>query len=634
MLRAHLWKEWREQRGLLLTLVGLLIVLAGVAYLVIDAHQLGADYRLDSLPTWMFHVGVLVGVVVLASELVPGESRRGQLGWMLRLPHAMRHAFVAKWIMLLGGTLLLAVVGAGAGLVVASLHTQPDRAPGIELWLGENRLAQAQLLLGAVATFAPWAFAVSCWMPRGTLVVPTALVVVAPVVVPLSWLSSAHAGLAPFVVGVPWAFTSIALAGSMGAWLSFRHGSARRLSALPLTAGATLGALVPLLIGVAVRVHAWHHVDVCDPGARIVGGFLGSGGKRAFLVIGTPQGESRIPPCYPVVADLQTGQWEQHGPPMASFSSAGVLDHGELQLPSQPGLHRLIVRHQRTTDGQAVAGPPTILDGHTGAQLGVGELQSCPPEALEMLCQERMLNTNLRDRDGRRIWFERGVWYREAPRGDTAPEKLAHVVGQPGFGCGIGLRLHVPGSTQPWVLDPTRVRRFTSPANTWVVVLADTWLVRDRGTRTWITYDPETEMRGESVSLQSINLLDERTLVSIDAETGELFGLAPATMERRRIEVDAGPGKLVAVIAASATRWGVLRSPGGAPTVVLRYETGPKQWRVAYGRYRDGRIITTDHANDLTLLGFAGDDAVIAIVDERRIERLRFGGGREVLFPR
>jgi hypothetical protein len=180
------------------------------------------------------------------------------------------------------------------------------------------------------------------------------------------------------------------------------------------------------------------------------------------------------------------------------------------------------------------------------------------------------------------------------------------------------------------------VRTFELPANTWVVVLADTWLVRDRGTRAgfWIQYDPETGVRGAAISLGSTNLLDERTLASIDPATGELYGIAPATMERRRIEVDTGPGKLAAVISASATRWGVLRAPGGAPTVILRYETAPKRWRVAYGRLDAGRIVTTDHANDLTLLGFDGDDAVIAIVDERRIERLRFGGGRDVLFPR
>ena len=103
MLIAHLAKEWREQRLLLAMCAAVLLVLPALAAWLLP------DSGVARLP-W-FAIAVLVGAVVLGTELVGGEARRGQLDFLARLPGAMRQTMRAKLCVLAGGILVLAGIG-------------------------------------------------------------------------------------------------------------------------------------------------------------------------------------------------------------------------------------------------------------------------------------------------------------------------------------------------------------------------------------------------------------------------------------------------------------------------------------------------------------------------------------------
>src|SRR5262249_12317931 len=114
------------------------------------------------------HVG-LAGLVVAAlafgSDLVPGELRRNRLGFLARMPADFRTAFVAKllfYVLALAGFAALAYVSTSfAGAAIR----RGEWLPAVD-WRGVRPLLDFALV------GASWIFAVSCWLPRGTLALP------------------------------------------------------------------------------------------------------------------------------------------------------------------------------------------------------------------------------------------------------------------------------------------------------------------------------------------------------------------------------------------------------------------------------------------------------------------------------
>lgn len=631
MLREHLWKEWREQRALMLTLVALLVVLAGAAALLLTQQELLAA------PSWLMRTGAAVGVVVLSSELVPGELRRGQLGWLLRLPSATRTAFVAKVIVLFAGTAVLAGSGAAFGSAVESMMFGPS-------WMSELWEHDYFVTLGPLFAFAPWAFAVSCWMPRSMLVVPAALMLLTPIVLPLALLAQQRPGLPPLVIGGTWSAVYFGGAGVVLAWLSFCRGLPRGRRSLPALSLAMVVLLAPLGIAAGERLYAWHHVDPKRDTVVIHAAYLGAGGELLFVDL-QDRLRGNEGPYHTLVVDVKTGAWRRHGDVMATFQGSGALDSREFACGTV-GPQELLVRYQSTIDGQKPVPPATIVDGRTGEALGAADLARTDAELQRRMRESRIATSLLRDAAGARVFFAQGKWHREA--GDGRTETLEHVTDKPYVVCGAGVRLasgeHGQQRVVDRVFDPLRNRVFEIPSRAGVFVLRDTWLFlepfdRPSSTWPWVQYDPETGQRGVGFELETFVpcMLDEHSVLDVDRSTGTLERVIVATGERLLVGVE-GPaprGLLTTVHAASWRALGArIRAPDGATVVALSYADPARAHSVALAKIIDGRAVLTDGVRHIEAIGFTDPDSVIALVDARRIERLRFGGGRELLFPR
>lgn len=628
MLSTHLWKEWREQRGLLLTLMGLLVVLAGAAALLLTQQEL------LPAPSWLMRTGAAVGVVVLSSELVPGELRRGQLGWMLRLPSALRSAFVAKFVVLFAGTAVLAGSGAAFGSAVESMLFGPS-------WVSELSEHDYFVTLGPLFAFAPWAFAVSCWMPRSMLVVPAALLLLAPIVLPLALLARERSGLAPLVIGSTWSAVYFGGAGIVLAWLSFCRGLPRGRRSLVPTSMAMLLLLAPLGVAAGQRLYAWHHVDPKRETVEIHAAYLGAGGRLLFVDL-QDRMRGNEGPYHTLVVDMETGTWRRHGDVMGSFQGSGALDGREFACGTV-GPQELLVRYQATIDGKRALPPATIVDGRTGETLGAVGLAQTDAELQRRVRESRMATALLRDAAGRRVFFAQGTWYRESADGGTQP--LEHVRDKPYAVCGAGVRLaggeHGQQRVLDRVFDPLRNRVFEIPSRAGVFVLGDTWLFRETFTRPapWVQYDPETGQRGAGLELAAHwpCMLDTQSVLDVDRQTGTLERVVAATGERSLIGVE-GPAPRGMLTAVHAAFWRALGAcicaPDGATVAMLSYSDPSRAHAVALAKIHDGRAVLTDMVTHVEAIGFTDSDSVIALVDSRRIERLRFGGGRELLFPR
>ena len=92
----HLWKEWRDNRVVVLgflVAVPVLLVLAGLAL----PDGVVSSPVFASVATF---AGLGIGVVSLGGDLVPSEARRNTLRFLLRLPGGLGPSFLAKTIFL------------------------------------------------------------------------------------------------------------------------------------------------------------------------------------------------------------------------------------------------------------------------------------------------------------------------------------------------------------------------------------------------------------------------------------------------------------------------------------------------------------------------------------------------------
>ena len=118
---AHLNKEWNEQRMPLGVLAATLLIVALGFGTLAPASVIPAD-----LEVWFVIVALSGGLLILASDLVTGEHRRGQFGFLLRTPRALRFAFAAKFTALMLGIVALFAIGLGIGTLCEWLVAQRD----------------------------------------------------------------------------------------------------------------------------------------------------------------------------------------------------------------------------------------------------------------------------------------------------------------------------------------------------------------------------------------------------------------------------------------------------------------------------------------------------------------------------
>ena len=346
MLRVYLWKEWRELRlVLLMSLAVLLVVPAGLAW-ALPEHYLG------SAP-W-FAIALFLAAVVFGNELVGGEMRRGQLDVLARLPGALRVALVAKMMWLVGGVAAFGALGYLAeGITV--LARSGDWIP----WVPEN----ASLVLWAVA-LATWVVATSCWWPSRSAL-PTVVFVVSIFTAPLVFLAVDRLGIHPIPLDVASTSVCTAAIGLVLCGVGFRRLLARPRERRSITAYlATMAlAFAPVWGMGAYHVWRWHHVDAGS--ARISGAYVGPDHERAFVSLSCDLLRERDSACYSIIVDLETGSWEQVGPPMAVWQTLhNAVEPGIGFRASGVGTPAL-ARAQCTPDGQELV-RYQIFDGRSG----------------------------------------------------------------------------------------------------------------------------------------------------------------------------------------------------------------------------------------------------------------------------
>jgi hypothetical protein len=392
-VRAHLWKEWREQRALL-----------GWAVLALAALALGgglcAPSRLvpNDIAVWFVIAALGIGFVGLAGDLVPGEARRAQLGLLVRTPGALRASFIAKLAVLGLGIAVLVVAGTALGMLCRWLADLGERMPRTDS-LG-HAPAVIPWIVGGVAVTAPWAFAVSCWLSRGASVLPATALTLAAVVGPPLLVGLAHSGpvgAAELATGVVLLFAG----GVLAAWLSFVRGlrfGKHRGAAL----GGALAALVFVVPGWLWSGHAawrWHHVDPNGRDVAIGTALLGGDGGVAFVGLNR-QWPSRDGPAYMLAVDLATGHWRQLGDAQAWPYGIGMLARCEF-LTGLAAPQPWVVRWQLDSRGQHAV-RAGLLDGATGEVVAECPERRIPTEWGDRLADAARRTTPFRLPDGGR----------------------------------------------------------------------------------------------------------------------------------------------------------------------------------------------------------------------------------------
>jgi hypothetical protein len=153
---VYLWKEWRDNRAILIGIGVAVPLLVGICKWAIPERV----FLNDVFPPVAALSFYAIALLSLGSDLIPGEMRRDKLDFLRRLPADLKAPFLAKAVFL------------GLALTAVTWY-----AYGIACWFGKvpdkvrHELSQTA---SWAYWMAPWVFAVSCWLPRGALAVPGA----------------------------------------------------------------------------------------------------------------------------------------------------------------------------------------------------------------------------------------------------------------------------------------------------------------------------------------------------------------------------------------------------------------------------------------------------------------------------
>jgi hypothetical protein len=617
-LRAYLWKESRDGRALLVGIPAAMTVAIALAGIFMPARAIR-----DPFFPQIAAVGTFVlGLLAIASELIPGETRRGKMSFLLRQPAGLGTAYLAKVIYLLTALILLTAFSYVIASVVAFTRGAVIALPTGDLASDLWRLAwnpSPGLLLAAVAGVAGWTFLVSSWLPRGSLSVPAAALALGIFGVPLYLLYTGVPGIGPNTPLTPCITFRTILLFALGpapfaiAWISFVRG--RRFSRGPWS-GAWRGLIAMLVLAMpawafgAYEVKDWVSLDPASPRLRIEDVRVGKDGRFAFVNVRmerrfqeAPTDVRRVPtlgPRFPLVVDLETGAWRRAGDAEDRF--VGWWRHSDSSV---------IMMHDASADDGEHCWYH-YLDGTTGELIktGWGHLAH---EKLEA--------------------------YRSKPRARALPEGYR-------LGGRRGLGFFARRDGEWFYFDPFRQRIYPYDdfsRGDHVVIRPGRWLVKrwvrpEGGPRheyRFALLDPDTGERTEiqGMTRSPVLLDDGRLLTPRSAEPGEALRLFV-------FDPESGRGHDLGVSAVHVYSLG--KTPRGAHILLVLSdgEDGYRHSRIA--RLRPETLELTWFEVPAGLLGsgsrrlsIIGEDTLIAVSQWRRLVRVRLGDTEpEVIFPR
>jgi len=420
----YLWKEWRDQRTIVL---GFALILPALLLLVRWLVP-GRDIVGDALFPWVVAAGSgSIALLSVGSDLIPGEERRGTIAFLRRMPDGLLPPFLAKVVLFVA-----AVAGFCAyGWLLAT-------------WIGRVDGAQDHRWtkwIPWLLALLPWVLAVSCWLPRGSLALPGTALFLAVLAAPLAWIGW-HSRYLPSWLLVPGnlALVSAPLALLVAA-LSFAR--FRRFGRGPLAAawrGAllTLLAAVPLYADVGLRVHRWQTLDVEAGTLRLSPiAYVGPGGRLAFLNASNLV-DGGYNPTHAIVVDLETGAYREGAALYDDFVPHWWIEpvFGWAPITTPVDLVPLNeVFTQRRGDLWL-----RWLDGRTGETVDSGWRSMLSAGLREQVDAARRASTTVRLPDGRRAWFAFGK-VRWTTRDGEVREADPGFAVQRAEPCGAGYRL-------------------------------------------------------------------------------------------------------------------------------------------------------------------------------------------------
>jgi len=317
---TYLWKEWRDHRAAIVAFALIVAALLVVAFTAIP----GRWAVNPMLPTIAAYCGFAIAALAFGADVVPGESRRGRLGFLARLPGDLRVAFAAKLAFF-----VLALIGFSAFTYACTSAASALLCGGPWLPSISGKDLRPSGWIGLAA--ASWLFVVGCWLPRGTLALPAMVLAVAAFSAPAIAAFVLHPGLGLAPRELERALQWLAASGVVVAAVSFigglRHGGSWRRR-LVCCVGSAAVAFVPIWGWSAQRVARFCHLDPSEPTFRLAAGAIGPGGRFAFV-----NGFHDLPASWPLVGgrgnshalvlDLEEKSWREAGAPGDAFYGIG-----------------------------------------------------------------------------------------------------------------------------------------------------------------------------------------------------------------------------------------------------------------------------------------------------------------------
>ena len=623
ILAAWIHKEWRAQRTLLLSALGLNYA----AMLAVCGVLLARGKEVADLPLYCFPLATAAIVIVLCiPHTAYHEQAAGHDRFLRRLPGALSRAFTAKLVYLtvallalttlgyLFAWLLSALLGAGTPLLWASID---PRESGV-----------ANFLTTICLPLAPWLFALSWWLSDGR----AAIVVLAFLASVLAW--AVHGALKPFhglidtISFEPLLWSTIPAA-FVVAWFSLggRRGGDYRRSAKH-GAAAMILALTPQVLWLGGLAWQFSDPDLADT-VFLRDAYITSD-HRAVVVRGHVRRD-----WYPLTMriDLATGDAERLGAPGYPVDPLDfVLPHWS--VGAGPCDWLFVLEHVDRDDLTGI-----LVDALTGKRTSLR--QDDLPGALS----QDGLRAFLRARSPfampghRKAWIlgERLEWEEE----DGSIGSMAMDWGAPrtgAFPAGHGFLL-AGAKKQNQMFDLTRrafvaTDLFPNPVGTAVNGL---WLIthQHKQDSPWHLFDPDTgDVRalpelGEGRTV--LGLIDDEEIL-LARRKGSRWDVVAFRPRDRRLREIPIPAALHGPI-GPAFRAGPYGPRGPDGRFWLRAGASDDRHLVLLDA-TDGTWEQTPH-HSMDILDVAGDGSFWALERERRIVRIDgTTGNKEILFPR
>ncbi|MEQ8763614.1 MAG: hypothetical protein RL885_06795 [Planctomycetota bacterium] len=295
-LKAHLWKEWRDRKAILIGIaIGLpifdLVTLAllGERLARVSGDPGDATYSFECVIALLAALAVFV--FTIAADLFGTERRQGTLTLLQRVPGAALRAFCVK-VVFLAATLLGMIAWQLISLMLAWLCLgEPHHA-----WLVAETIWSVSLLSegalfveAAILLLCVWIALVSTWIPRSGAATVAGLILFAIYWGPLWYIKDHYPGFWPMTFSqANWlifsalGLTIILLAASFLAWSRYaRSGLASAWRSLTIV---TILAGTGYALG-GKSIHDFFEIDPREETLRISRAVIGTTEEYALVEV-------------------------------------------------------------------------------------------------------------------------------------------------------------------------------------------------------------------------------------------------------------------------------------------------------------------------------------------------------------